>query len=94
MMKKHLSILFFLILQISILRAQEYVHKVLILNEGYFDYTLNQSVIPPTIGAYDPILETYINVDTLHAARFASDMVISGDYFYVAADNMLSLIHI
>ena len=89
MMKKHLSILFFLILQISILRAQEYVHKVLILNEGYFDYTLNQSVIPPTIGAYDPILETYINVDTLHAARFASDMVISGDYFYVAADNML-----
>ena len=88
-MKKQLFILSFLILHIGVLRGQDYIHQVMILNEGYFDYTLNQSVVPPTIGSYDPSLQTYINVDTLHAARFASDMLIYGDYFYVAADNVL-----
>ena len=86
---KKLFILFVLISVVSVSKAQDYVHQVLILNEGYFDYTLNQSVVPPTIGAYDPSLETYTVVDTLHDARFASDMIIHGDYLYVAADSRL-----
>jgi len=81
--------LFFLSLQVFTTSAQEYVHQVLVLNEGYFDYTLSQSVVPPTIGVYSPTTQTYMDVDTLHNARFASDLVIDANYFYVAADNTL-----
>ena len=69
--------------------AQNYVHQVLVLNEGYFDYTTNQSVVPPTIGSYDPVTQTYTTIDTIQSARFGSDLIIDGDYFYVAADNHL-----
>ena len=88
-MKKSLSILFAMLFQATLMHSQDYVHQVIVLNEGYFDYTLNQSIVPPTIGSYDPFAQNYINVDTLHLARFASDIVIHEDYFYVAADNML-----
>ena len=86
-MKKLAILLGAFIAQVSI--AQDYVHQVLVLNEGYFDYTTNQSIIPPTIGSYDPVTETYTTVDTILGARFASDMIIDGDHVYVAADNML-----
>ncbi|MEC9209640.1 MAG: hypothetical protein VX762_04365 [Bacteroidota bacterium] len=88
-MKKSLLFLLVFVLQLTTIKAQEYVHQVLILNEGYFDYTLNQSVVPPTIDSYNPLTQTYINIDTLHTARFASDLVVDENYFYVAADNML-----
>ena len=88
-MKKSLLLLLVLALQITTTKAQEYIHQVIILNEGYFDYTLNQSVVPPTIGSYNPSTQAYMNVDTLHAARFTSDLVVDENYFYVAADNML-----
>ncbi|MEC9209362.1 MAG: hypothetical protein VX762_02935, partial [Bacteroidota bacterium] len=80
------SLLFFLsviIVQISV--AQNYVHQVLVLNEGYFDYTLNQSIEPVTIGSYNPISQQYIIIDTIQGARFASDLVIDDYHFYVAA---------
>ena len=69
--------------------AQDYVHQVFVLNEGYFDYGLNQSIEPVTIGAYNPNTQNYLTIDTIDGARFASDLVIDNDYFYVAADNML-----
>ncbi len=69
--------------------SQQYLHQVLILNEGYFDFSLNQTVVPPTIGSYDPISEIYTTLDTLTNSRFASDMIIEGDFVYVAADNIL-----
>ncbi len=69
--------------------AQDYVHQVFVLNEGYFDYSLNQSIEPVTIGTYNPSTQTYLTIDTIDGARFASDLVIDNDYFYVAADNML-----
>ena len=88
-MKRSLLFLLVLTLQVTTTKAQEYVHQVIILNEGYFDYSLNQTVVPPTIGSYDPFTQTYINIDTLHTARFASDLVVDENYFYVAADNIL-----
>ena len=88
-MKARLFVLLFVFFQIIVVKAQEYVHQVIVLNEGYFDYTLNQAVEPPTIGVYNPSTQSYIDIDTLYSARFASDLVIYGDYFYVAADNML-----
>ena len=69
--------------------AQDYVHQVFVLNEGYFDYGLNQSIEPVTIGVYNPNTQNYFTIDTIDGARFASDLVVDNDYFYVAADNML-----
>ena len=71
------------------LSAQNHVHQVLVLNEGYFDYMTSQIVEPVTIGTYDPITQVYSTIDTIDGARFASDMVVDGSCFYVAADNEL-----
>ena len=88
-MKKSAFCMLVLAVQITAAKAQEYVHQVIVLNEGYFDYSLNQSIVPPTIGSYNPTTQAYTSVDTLHTARFASDLVVDANYFYVAADNML-----
>lgn len=88
-MKKVVSILMLIWVCSFHTQAQEYVHQVIILNEGYFDYTLNQSVVPPTIGFYDPQTEVYSTIDTLSNARFASDLIVTDDFIYVAADNTL-----
>ena len=84
-----LFLVFILFFEAFFAYSQDYVHQVVILNEGYFDYSLNQSVIPPTIGFYDPSTQTYTTIDTLNSARFASDLIIDDNYFYVAADNMI-----
>ena len=88
-MKKSLLFLLVLALQGAYTKAQEYVHQVIVLNEGYFDYSLNQSIEPVTIGSYNPSSQTYLTMDTIHSARFASDLVVDENYFYIAADNML-----
>ena len=69
--------------------AQNVVNQVLILNEGRYDYTLGEIETPVTIGSYDPVTNNYSVVDTIEGARFASDMIINGDYFYIAADTQL-----
>ena len=69
--------------------AQNFVNQVLILNEGYFDYTTQQIVEPVSVGSFDPINQIYTEVLIIDSARFASDIIINGDYFYVAADNKI-----
>lgn len=69
--------------------AQNVVNQVLLLNEGRYDYTTGEIETPVTIGSYDPFTSIYSLVDTIEGARFASDMLIDGDYFYVAADTQL-----
>ena len=88
-MQKVYSIFIFLILCSFQVQAQQYVHQVIILNEGYFDYASNQSVVPPTIGSYDPQTGIYATLDTLSNARFGSDLIVTEDFIYVAADNLL-----
>jgi hypothetical protein len=70
-------------------QAQSYVNQAIILNEGYFDYTNNVIVEPVTIGTYNPSTQVYSIVDTLENMRFGSDIVISGNYYYVAADTKI-----
>ena len=65
------------------------VNQVLVLNEGRYDYETGEITTPVTIGSYDPITTDYSVVDTIDGARFASDMLIDGDYLYVAADTQL-----
>jgi hypothetical protein len=69
--------------------AQNVVNQVLILNEGRYDYTTGEIETPVTIGSYNPVTNNYSVVDTIDGARFASDMLIDGNYFYVAADTQL-----
>jgi hypothetical protein len=65
------------------------VNQVLVLNEGRYDYETGEITTPVTIGSYDPITTDYSVVDTIDGARFASDILIDGDYLYVAADTQL-----
>lgn len=85
-MKKFLFMALFLG-QISF--AQEYVHQVLVLNEGKLNYITNEIEVPVTLGSYNPSTQIYTSLDTIEDARFASDMKIDGDFLYVAADNRL-----
>ncbi|MFM8595839.1 MAG: hypothetical protein ACKOBN_01940 [Flavobacteriales bacterium] len=71
------------------LSAQNYVHQVLVVNEGYFDYQTNQILTPVTIGSYNPSNQQYAVVDTLENMRFASDLLIDGAFYFVAADSKI-----
>ena len=78
-----------ILISFSLLVSAQHLHQVLILNEGYFDYTNNVSVEPVKIGSYDVNNDTYTTVNTLSGARFASDMVIKDGYYFVAADSVI-----
>jgi hypothetical protein len=69
--------------------AQSYVHQVLVLNEGYFNWQEQQQVVPVTLGSFDPATNTYQVVATIEGSRFASDVLVSGTSVYVAADDRL-----
>ncbi len=66
-----------------------YVHQVIILNEGQYTYFDSNQVTPVTLGAYDPIADTYAVFSTITNARFGSDLLMDGDNIYVAADTIL-----
>ena len=69
--------------------AQNYVHQVLILNEGLYGYDS-----PVTVGSYNPLTETYTQVAEIDSSRFASDLIIDSTFFYVAADNKILKYHL
>ena len=83
------KVLFVLCLIFQGVMAQNVVNQVLILNEGRYDYTTGEIITPVTIGSYNPVTSIYSVVDTIEGARFASDIIVNGDYFYVAADTQL-----
>lgn len=66
--------------------AQNYVHQVLVLNEGYYDYNTATQVVPVSVGSYNPQSQVYQEVSIIPTMRFASDLIIDGNYYYVAAD--------
>ena len=76
------------------IQAQNYVNQVLILNEGYFDYTNNEIIEPASIGSYNPMSEVYTEVLELEGMRFASDLIIDNDVYYVAADTKIFKINL
>lgn len=69
--------------------AQSYVHQVLVLNEGYYNWTDQQQVVPVTLGSYDPATGEYQTVATMEGSRFGSDVHVDGEFYYVAADSRL-----
>ena len=73
----------------TLVQAQNYVHQAIILNEGYFDYQTNEILVPVTVGSYNPATQVYQVVDTLEGMRFGSDVLIDGNYYFVAADSKI-----
>ena len=73
----------------ALLNAQNYVRQVLIINEGYFDYSTGVILEPVTVGVFDPASGSYQVVNTLNGMRFASDVIIAGDAYFVAADQKI-----
>lgn len=69
--------------------AQQYVHQVLVLNEGYFNFNTQTQDVPVTLGTYDPANGTYTTVATITDARFGNHVAVDGDAVYVAADHRL-----
>jgi hypothetical protein len=69
--------------------SQNYLHQVLILNEGYYDYQTSTQGAPVTIGSFNPSTQTYQEVSTINGMRFASDLIIEGNVYYVAADTKI-----
>ncbi len=86
---KNKLLLFTVILVYSLYAQNEYVNQVLILNEGSYDYYEEQILEPVTVGKYDPVNNLYNTILEIDDARFASDLIIDGDFFYVAADNKI-----
>jgi len=88
-MKKILFSLLFVICNLFGYSQDQYVHQILILNEGCYDYGMNEILEPVTIGVYDIETNTYNTIVEIENVRFASDLIIDEDYFYVAADNKI-----
>ncbi|QQR85974.1 MAG: hypothetical protein IPJ76_15400 [Flavobacteriales bacterium] len=69
--------------------AQQYVHQVLVLSEGYFDFNTQTQVEPVKLFAYDPVLGTTTAVATITGPRFGTHVQVHGGHIYVGADNLL-----
>jgi hypothetical protein len=86
---KKLNALTVAILGTTLIHAQNsYVHQVIFLNEGRFDYFNDTLVVPPSMASYDPATGIYQQFATLPEARFGTDVVVD-DAIYVAADKWL-----
>ncbi len=69
---------------------QNYLYQVIVLNEGHYKYPpVDSQVTPVTIGSYNPISGAYTTKDEITGARYASDVIIDGEFIYVAADSFL-----
>ena len=85
-------LLILLVSSLNLIYSQnDYVHQVLILNEGYLDFSTDEIIEPVTVGVYSisssaPIYNEIIEISD---AKFASDLIINEGYFYVAADNRI-----
>ena len=69
--------------------AQQTLHRVLVLNEGHYDYGTMTQTVPVTLGSYDPATSQYLTVATINGARFATCVLIDSQFIYVAADTFL-----
>lgn len=90
LMMRKITFTFLAVLITATTFAQTYVARVLILNEGYFDYFTGEIITPVSVGAFDPTSETYTLLDEIETARFASDIQTDAAYYYVAADKFLN----
>lgn len=82
--KQIVFILFYILIYNSLINAQ--LTKILVLNEGAFDYTKNTIIEPVSIGSFDINSRIYTKLNEVAGARFASDIIQDGSSYWVAAD--------
>ena len=83
------NLFFILFLVVSDVFPQINSNYLIILSEGYFDYSNEEIIEPISIGVFDLDSEVYEEVVVLDGVRFASDMIVDGNFLYVAADNSI-----
>src|SRR5690242_10274705 len=83
--------LFFAIFVLALFNAnaQTEVYRVIVLNEGHYDYTNQIQTVPVTIGSYNPGSRIYQTFDTIYNARFATCVIIDGNSIYAAVDSFI-----
>ena len=69
--------------------AQDYLHQVFVLNEGWSDWQTGEVLVQPTLGVYDPALQNYQVVQTIEGAGFISDAIVLEGALFVAADGQI-----
>src|SRR5258706_13321580 len=69
--------------------AQLTVHRVIILNEGHYDYVSAVQTVPVTIGAYDPATQFYSTCGEINKPRCATNVIPDGASIYAAADSFI-----
>ena len=67
----------------------QYINQVLLLNEGSLDFSTQEIIDPVKIGSYDPQTNTYTTIIEISDVKFATDLIIHEDYFFVAADDKI-----
>jgi hypothetical protein len=77
------------LLAASVMSAQTYVHQVLVLNEGYFNFNTLTQEVPVSLGSFDPVTGSYQTVATINGARFGNYVAVDGNAIYVSADEQL-----
>jgi len=82
------KILLTLLLLANFISAQD-LKRILVLNEGRFDFNTNQIAVPVSVGAFDVNTKQYSKLLEIDGARFASEIKIDGDSYWVAADQYL-----
>ncbi|MEO8146695.1 MAG: T9SS type A sorting domain-containing protein [Bacteroidia bacterium] len=81
------KILLLLLLASTCAFAQTSVNQVIILNEGYYNFSTGNQDVLVTIGSYDPASHIYTTFETIAGAQFASDVIVDGNYIYAACSN-------
>ncbi len=69
--------------------AQQYLHQVVVVNEGYYNYQSGIQVVPVSVGVYHPQTKQYQVIDVVSGSQFASDAKVDNGFIYVAADNKI-----
>jgi hypothetical protein len=69
--------------------AQLSVYRVIILNEGHYDYTNSIQMVPVSIGWYNPVTKIYQTFDVIDSARFATCVLVDDQSIYAAADSFI-----
>jgi hypothetical protein len=90
-MKLKFTFLFIAALTVTLFTAtaQMSVYRVIVLNEGHYDYTNSIQTVPVSIGWYNPVSGVYQAFDMIDSARFATCVIVDDQSIYAAADSFI-----
>ncbi len=78
-----------LLILISKILVFSQLNQIIVLNEGSYDYINQQILVPVSIGSFDPSSGVYTQKNIISGARFASDIIVDQNSYWVAADKRL-----